>query len=182
LVHSSIAFADPTCLLRVEWGRSINRPRQWQGVISVDHGTLSVVRTLGVEADEPGSVWADGDHVEIRQRRPRAYAGLDISANSPLNATVSFEFRDTQDPGAPPVTGQTTLADLLSKPPLNRQLDNAGNRLQIRRAPGDMLRVNLSQDHLVFSPGDTLRVDVEPHFLPVAAGAAMQLRARLLAN
>src|SRR5262249_47651328 len=144
---AQFSLADST-LLRVEWGRSLNRPRQWQGVISVDSGSLSVVRTLGAEADEPGAMWAEGNHVEIRQRSRGAYDGLGVEVNAPGSAVVSFEFRDAQDPGSTPVTGQATLADLLSKPPVNRQLDNAGNRLQIRRAPGDMLRVSLSQDHL----------------------------------
>src|SRR5262249_9702675 len=70
-VLSAPAFADPTVHLRVEWGRSVDRPRQWQGAITVDQGLATVVRSLGVEADEPGSTWSDGNRIEIHERSRR---------------------------------------------------------------------------------------------------------------
>jgi len=182
LVFYSIspASADPTVQLRMEWGRSVDRPRQWQGTITVDQGTFSIIRTLGIEADEPGSIWSDGNRVEIHERSRRSYDGVDISVTAPLSTTLKIEFHDSQDASAPPIVIETALQDLLAKPSLSADLDKSGNRLLIRRAPGDMLRVVLSQDHLVFSPGDTLRMEIEPRLLPVPAGTALQLRARLL--
>ncbi|HTQ38671.1 MAG TPA: hypothetical protein VMJ32_06570 [Pirellulales bacterium] len=172
-------MADPTVQLRIEWGHSVDRPRQWQGEISIDQGTLSQVRPLGIEADEPGSIWSEGNHVEIHERSLRSYDGLDVLVTAPLNATLKLQFSDSLEPGSVPVVTETSLSDLVSKP-LNRELDKSGNRLLVRRAPGDMLRVKLLQDHLVFSPGDTLRLDVEPKLLPCAAGTAVELRAQLL--
>ena len=49
-------------------------------------------------------------------------------------------------------------------------------------APGDMLRIDLKRDHLVFAPGETLQFDVQPRLLPVAVGTSLQIQARLLAK
>jgi hypothetical protein len=108
------------------------------------------------------------------------YDGMDISITAPLTAALKVEMRDSQDSTANPAVSETTLADLIAKTQLVTDLDRSGNRLVVRRAPGDMLRVVLPQDHMVFAPGETLRLDVEPRFLPVATGTTVQLRARLL--
>jgi hypothetical protein len=163
----------------MEWGRSIDRPRQWQAEISIDRGTLSLVQPLGIEADEPGSMWSDGNRIEIHERSARSYDGLDVSVNAPLNAVLKLEFRDAHEPNSSPIATEATLSDLVSKPAINLALDKVGNRLQIRRAPGDLLRVILPQDSLIFSPGEKLKLDIEPRLLPVAAGTTLQLRARL---
>jgi hypothetical protein len=69
---------------------------------------------------------------------------------------------------------------LIAKQSLSTDLDKSGNRLLIRRAPGDMLRVVLPQDHLVFSAGDTFRFEIEPRLMPIPVGTNLQLRMRLL--
>ena len=58
-------------------------------------------------------------------------------------------------------------------------LDGRGNRLLVRRTPGDQLRVRLAGDSLVFSPGEKLRLEVEPCLLPAPADAKLTLRAQL---
>ena len=46
--------------------------RRWEGTIAVSRGTLSEPRPLGIEADEPGSMWLEDGRLAIRQRtRPR---------------------------------------------------------------------------------------------------------------
>ena len=52
------------------------RDRVWHGTISVSEGSLSEPQPLGVEADEPGSMWLAGDSdgaakLVIQQRSPR---------------------------------------------------------------------------------------------------------------
>ena len=177
-VSATTVFADPTVQLRMEWSRGSDHPRQWQGTVTVDRGTVNVGRILGNEADEPGSIWAEGNRIEIRQRSKHAFDGFDFSVTAAPSATITVEFRDLQDP-ATSATSQTTIADLISKPSIVTELDKLGNRLVIRRTPGDMLHVKLPQDRLVFSPGEALRMDVEPRSLPVVAGTALQLRARM---
>src|SRR5262249_45653936 len=136
---------------------------------------------LGNDADEPGSIWSTDNHVEILQPSPRQNDGVDVAVTAPLGALVRVELRDAQDANSLPVVSETPLADLASKPPQSKELNKSGNRLLIRRAPGDMLRVTLPRDHLVFSPGETIRLDIEPRLLPVTSGTSLQLRARLLA-
>ncbi len=58
---------EPTMLVRVGWGGGAER--QWRGRITIDRGTLAIVRPLGAVADSPGSIWAASDHqIEIRER------------------------------------------------------------------------------------------------------------------
>ncbi len=153
--------------------------RQWQGTISVDHGTLEFERPLGMEADEPGSMWLEGGALQINQRSARLYDGADIAVTAPLDAVLSITFRDAQDPGAVSTVTSTPLSEFVGKPVV-KELDKERNRLLVRRTPGDMLRVVLHRDHLVFSPGEAFMFEVEPRLLPVAAGTGLTLRARLL--
>ena len=54
-------------------------------------------------------------------------------------------------------------------------LDDQGNRLVVRRSPGDTLRLRLNRDHLVFAPGEVLVLDVVPHLLDVPGGSQVHL-------
>ena len=66
--------------LRIEWGRlegakTADAARLWQGEISIDRGQVSLVRSLAMEADEPGSVSAENGRLSIHPRSahfPRA--------------------------------------------------------------------------------------------------------------
>ncbi len=183
---SASAFADPTIGLRIEWGRSVDRPsgserpKQWQGTIGIDHGTISVDHTIGFEADEPGSMWSDGNRVQIHERSRRSNDGVDVTVTAPLTAILRVELRDSQDTNAAPASSEISIADLLAKSSVSTDLDRSANRLIIRRTPGDMLHIVLPQNSLVFAPGDTFRAEVEPRMLPIPAGTSLQLRTRLL--
>ncbi len=179
------AAAEPSLQLRIEWGhldgpKSTDAARQWRGEISIDRGQVSLVRSLGIEADEPGSVSIDNGRLEIHPRSARTSDGLDVLVTAPLEAVLSVELRDLQNPNAGPVTTTVPLLDLISKPQ-KKDLDKSGNRVLIRRAPGDLLRVNVHRDQLVFSPSETLQLDVEPRLLNEPAGSTLQIRGRLLA-
>src|SRR5947207_15414437 len=54
---AAVVAVDPTMHLRVAWGGGDKLTRQWQGGIRISSGTLAIDRPLGVEADEPGSMW-----------------------------------------------------------------------------------------------------------------------------
>ena len=176
---SAAESADPTVHLRLAWGGSAERSRQWQGTISIDHGTLQFDRPLGMEADEPGSIWLADGHIEINQRSPRLYDGADVTVTAPPDAVLTLTFHDAQDPAATPVTTTAPLSEIIGKPVM-KDLDKEKNRLLVRRTPGDMLRVVLHREHLVFSPGEAFAFDVEPRMLPTAAGTSLILRARLV--
>ena len=50
-------IAAPTLRLRCEWGGG--ERRLWHGTISISEGELTGIRPLGLEPDEPGSMWIE---------------------------------------------------------------------------------------------------------------------------
>src|SRR5690349_2742094 len=62
--------------LRIAWGGGARR--QWQGTLAVDRGRVSSLVPLGIEADEPGSLWIEENIVHVRQRSGRTYDALDV--------------------------------------------------------------------------------------------------------
>lgn len=172
---STVCAASLQMRLRLEWGG--DSPRQWQGRIYARGGTLSDPRPLGIEADEPGSMWTAGGVLEVRQRSPRFYDGVDVNVSAPSESTLVIDLRA--------VEGQVRLAEVevplevLRHGSHDSQLDEQGNRLSVRRAPGDSLRVRLSSASAVFAPGDLLELEVQPHLLAIEAQARMRLAARL---
>src|SRR5690606_1846589 len=72
LFASSHTLAEQqTVRLRIEWGGA--QPRLWQGRVAIEHGALVDLQPLGLEADEPGSMWMQNGEILIQQRSPRAY-------------------------------------------------------------------------------------------------------------
>jgi len=194
--HGTTVAAE-TLRLRVDWGGPTEA--LWQGMIAVTQGTLSEPRPLGIEADEPGSMWLDRgplfavpageradsapavpemDQLVIRQRSPRTYDGVDFSVNAPPEAKLLIAFWAQQDQGEP--RWITIPLGELSEDSRITKLDDRGSQLLVRRAPGDMLRVTMRHPSLVFSPGETLAFDVHPTCLPVDPGTKLKLKAELL--
>ena len=171
------AQPETSLQLRIAWGGGTKR--QWTGTISLTEGRLALHRPLGIEADEPGSIWIEQNRLEIRQRSPREYDGVDVFLDAPLDAKLLVSM--SADPHAAPVYQEIRLVDLIHKP-FSRPLDDRHNRLLVRRAPGDMLRVRLPKDSLVFSTGERVVIDLKPHLLPVADGANVRVKARLVAK
>jgi hypothetical protein len=170
------AAAESDLQLRIAWGGGSRR--QWTGTITLTEGKLNLHRPLGVEADEPGSIWVEENRLEIRQPSPREYDGVDIFVQAPLTAKLLVSM--SADPRAPPVQQEVMLGDLVSKP-YSGQLDELRNRILIRRAPGDILRVRLPHNALVFSCGESITIDVKPYLLPAAEGATLPIRCKLIA-
>ena len=184
LLVLSAARAAPADDLRVRiaWGGGAERT--WQGTISVSDGSISEPQPLGAEADEPGSMWLDGnppsDHAAlvVQQRSPRGYDGVDVSVSAAPTAKllVHLSAADQRDR---PATVEIPLADL-SGEFVNKELDNQGNRLLVMRAPGDSLRVRFARESLVFAPGETFRFTLEPHGLPLPKGGSARIKIQLL--
>ncbi len=185
--------------VRIAWGGGAER--MWRTVVGVSKGTVSEPLALGIEADEPGSMWLDatpldaqspgderskpfsiqlaGSHLLVRQRSPRAYDGVDLLVTAPLSATLLVQLATTDSQKPAPWTS-IPLADLVGNT-YSRNLDDRGNRLMVRRAPGDDLRVTVTSRSLVFTPGSLLKCAVEPYLLPVEAGAKLRIKTQLLA-
>src|SRR5438874_1685914 len=55
-----LSAAEPALMLRIGFGGGAER--QWHGDVSIDQGSLSIVRPLGILADSPGSIWAASEN------------------------------------------------------------------------------------------------------------------------
>jgi hypothetical protein len=168
--------AEPASVrIRVEWGGGTER--RWEGSIGVSRGELAEPCSLGVEADEPGSMWLDGGALAVRQRSARTYDGVDLRVTADLDEHLLIEL-------APAGQGRANalrfrLADLLGEF-RSEAIDDQGNRVLVRRAPGDRLRVTVKDRSLVFLPGDVFRLEVTPDLLPVPTDTKLRLSVQLL--
>ncbi len=164
-----------TMQVRIAWGGGAERV--WSGSISVTgQGTLAEPRLLGIEADEPGSMWIDSGQLMIRQRSPRAYDGVDLLVNAPADSRLLVQFADNTNRGVELI--EVPLADIQAGY-FDKELDGHGNRLLVRCTPGDRLPVTFDRRHLILSPGETFSFTVKPHMLPVKPGSKVRLRAQL---
>ena len=71
-------------------GRKSEKP--WDGSIAVSRGTISQPRPLGLEADEPGSMWLEEGRLLVRQRSPRTYNGVDLVVTGPADARLIVQL------------------------------------------------------------------------------------------
>ncbi len=122
--------------LRIAWGGG--RERQWQGIATLSEGHLSQPRPLGIEADEPASMYLESSsqtgqqQLIIRQRSSRAYDGFDILADAPLSARLTIQLTAADAPDRP-LTVEMPLSDVVEEF-VNKDLDGQGNRLLATRA------------------------------------------------
>jgi hypothetical protein len=163
--------------VRLAWGGGDER--LWNGTVSLTgEGTLSHLRPLGIEADEPGSMWIQGGRLIIRQRSVRAYDGVDVLVSAPLESRLLVQLTAV-DTVEGPIEVEIPLTTL-SGEVYEKGLDAQGSRLLVRRTPGDMLRVSFPRDSLVFSPGEVFRFTVQPHLLPFPTGSKVKIKTRLV--
>ncbi len=171
----SASAAESSLRLRIAWGGGAER--LWHGSVRISDGSLAEPLALGVEADEPGSIWIADGRVLVQQHSPRAFDGLDLLVSGDADARLSIALAPVggEEPAAPV---EIRLSDLVTES-FSSPLDQQGNRLQVSRSPGDRLRVKLTRGSLVFSPGETLNVEAQPHWLGLPAGTNLRLNAQL---
>lgn len=167
-----------TVRLRIAWGGGSERV--WRGAIAVSEGTVFEPELLGIEADEAGSMWLEKNRVVVAQRSPRTYDGVDLLVDAPSNAAILVHLTASLD-DAPPAWLKIPLTEVLEKEH-HATLDDRGNRLSIRRAPGDDLRVRLERKSMVFAPGEALTGELQPHLLPMEPGSKVRLKIQLVAG
>lgn len=183
--------------VRVQWGGG--EPQAWSGTIEVVDPTAvdaasrrlpAAWRTLSLEPD--AAAFAHEAAGMIHVHHPRAVDGdgveLTVADWRRARLLVRLVSREaTQRPAVIDVAVADVIATASQQP-----LDELGNRLSIKHAPGDGLRVAVAADGggdfseeaagLVRRPGDRLRLRVEP-LLPVRpqSGGIVELRMRLKA-
>ena len=167
---------DRTVRLRIAWGGGAEQI--WSGRISVDRGRLADPRPLGIEADEPGSMWIADGQLVILQRSPRTYDAVDLLVDARRGARLTIALSAAEE-GSHRQPLVLSLADVLSDS-VGADLDDRGNRILVGRAPGDTLRVRLPEGPLVFAPGETLQLDLQPHRLPVPRGSKVEIAVELV--
>jgi len=163
---------------RVAWGGG--QSQLWQGKIKISDGTVAGVSALGLEADEPGSMYLDPADVNSRTiviapKSRRAYDAVDFTVSAPTTATLTVELAPAGSQGQP---SEIPLTQLVSNTHKTR-LDQTGNLLLVRRAPGDLLRINFDRSHLVFEPGEEFKFRIAPHRIGLPAGTKVRLEAAL---
>ncbi len=163
---------EPTVRLRVAWGGGARQA--WHGTVQITRGRFANLVPLGIEADEPGSMWIQQGQVHIRQRSGRTYDAFDVVAHGDEQTTIRVRLNN----GSQQTDVSIPLAQL-SDGAHNSPIDNEGNRLFVRRAPGDRLRFRASRDQLIFTPGETMSFRLEPQLPEVDSGVTLQAKLEL---
>ena len=169
------ASSDIDVRLHCAWGGG--ESRQWEGRISISSGTLANLQLLGVESDQPGSIQLRGQQLLIRQRSPRNYDGLEVSVQGPPDAILRLEMLPRGE--LQPQVFTATLSELVTGY-RSEALDDRSNRLVLRRAPGDLVRVDLVSSRLVFAGGDVLTGAVRGYRLGVAPDTQLRTTVQLV--
>ena len=86
--------------VRIAWGGGPER--LWEGTIAVSRGALAHPHLLGIEADEPGSMWLEDGRLVVRQRSPRSYDGVDVTVDAPLDAKLLVKLTAADGGEQPP--------------------------------------------------------------------------------
>jgi hypothetical protein len=162
--------------LRLAWGGG--DACAWQGIIELTAGTLTDVKPLGLEADSPGSLHLINDQtLRIFPRAPRTYDGCDVHVVAPDDAVLRVKL----SPAGLPVGEVIELPlEKLKQGFHSLNLDQQRNRLLVQRSPGDLLRVNLGRDHLVYGPGEKFSCEVLPNSLQLTPNTAYILSAAVM--
>ena len=150
-----------------------------KGTIAVSQGTLSEPAPLGIEADEPGSMWLDGRAIDRSASGAHGPTTASIcSVTAPLDAKLLVQLTAADDPQrGPPI--EVPLADL-SGEFRNLQLDSRDNRLLVRRTPGDQLRVRRCRTSRWSSRrARRCELEVEPHLLPLPTDSKVRIKVQL---
>ncbi|MDX1927812.1 MAG: family 10 glycosylhydrolase, partial [Pirellulaceae bacterium] len=161
--------------LRVVWGGGA--PRAFQGNISIDKGSIKLVRNLSLQSDSIGSIVSAGTStLKVIGHSASTFGGADVSIEGGPTSRVTLRF-------VHPTTNQPIEHSFLVNEVLNdrwlRKLDEQGNRLAAERQVQDRLRVRSSQPQGIFHPDYVWTGSVSGYLSGLQAGE-YQLQTRLL--
>ncbi|MFM7034911.1 MAG: hypothetical protein ACKOYJ_06955 [Planctomycetia bacterium] len=171
--------AEPPVMIRVEWGGG--RPRAWAGTIRVidepqgPAGDGILWQSLCADADAAASIRAAGDMLHLDDPRPRDTNGIQCVVQRWQTARIVARIAPAGEPLSVTeidVSVAEVLADMVPRP-----LDAEGNRLTIRRADGDAIRVAHAGGgwpaiSSVRRPGETVRLEIHPLLVSRAGSSA----------
>lgn len=183
---SAAAAAPRPLAVRIQWGGG--QPQAWTGRIAVVTDAPASPpqpvpwRTLCAEPDAAAGTHESAVGIEIHQPRPLATDGVEVTVPDVQGWRLRIDIRPGAS-GRETVSVDVPVAELLSQP-LQRPLDDDGNRLTVRPAPGELLQVAFERatapgsGPAVCRPGERLRLSVDP-LLPTKADGSGQVTLRM---
>ena len=185
-----LAWADggePPVAIRVTWGGG--KAVAWSGSIRLigfpdSSGAPAAPaappdwRILSADPLATATMHADSNAIVIHEERGLDLNGVEVLVADWRRARLTVELvpKSGRDK---PMRVDVAVADLIVAP-VQQSLDADGNRLTIRRAPGDELRVVLDEAApAIHRPGDTIRLTVHPLLARMATATEPELRLRL---
>ena len=172
---------EPPVAVRLTWGGG--KAVAWSGSIQLTDGESAAGeldwRMLSAEPDATATMHAEARTIFLHEPRGLDLNGVEVRVSDWRRARLSVQLAPAGGQ-AKPVQFDVAVADLIATP-VQKALDADGNRITIKRATGDELRVMLDADSsTVRRPGETVRLTVHP-LLPRAGASASgpELRLRL---
>jgi len=164
--------------LRIEWGGGA--PRPYTGTIAVVGGSVVGSHTaLGLDVDEPGSMYVEDGRLHIEPRADRVYDGVDIGVQGPADGKLLIALANGNAADAAVARIEVPLQAVLHDTfhaPLG---DTGANRVSVRRKPGDRLRVHYNSPSLIYRPGELMQLELAPHLLGLPPTTELRLTASL---
>ncbi|MEZ6098720.1 MAG: hypothetical protein R3E01_07100 [Pirellulaceae bacterium] len=121
-------------------------------------GEVLEVQSLRVEQQAPGSRYVRDGQVPLELIGPLRYEAVELLVRGEPNSKLEVTLTDPPA-GVVPLPITVPLSKLTVGQSAN--LDDDGNRVVIRRAPGDTLRVDPRRPSLVFSGGEVWEPNIE---------------------
>lgn len=152
--------------LRMVWGGG--SARTFQGNISIDNGSLKVVRNLSQQADSIGSIVSSNlTNLKVIAHSASTFGGADLMIEGSTTSRVTLRF-------VHPTTNQPIEHSFLLNEVLQdrwlRKLDEQGNRVAAERQMQDRIRVRQSQPQSVFQAGSSWSGTVSGYRCGLPAG------------
>lgn len=151
--------------VRMVWGGA--NSRSFAGEVSIDSGSIKLIRNLSLQPDSVGSIDASSaSHLQVRAHSPSSFGGIDLAVQGKESSELTVAFKD-------PATGQLVrhslpLSELLHDRWLEK-LDEQGSRIAAERQPGDILRVVPGQSDIV-DVGETWKATASGYRTGLSAG------------
>jgi len=179
------AVADRPVSIRVNWGGG--KAHAWSGSIRLvpAEGEANQAeelqwQTLCGDADAAATVHAVGRTIFVHEPSRRSGNGVELVIPRWRGARIAVQLHADGDERTAS-TFEAAVADLVLDAK-QQVLDRDGNRLTLKAAPGDGLRVEFNAESSLFRPGEIVRIAVDPLLPNRSPGAgAVELRMRLKA-
>jgi hypothetical protein len=168
--------AESALHLRVHW--SGPKAILWEGRIWLSMGTVSQAPARSETTNDTLETRSTPNGFFLRQSSPTTSNGVDLLLRAPQTAILYLQL---QNQGSHELTSpiEIPVENLLVEVKQFR-LDDRGTRLEIRRAPGDTLKVQTGRSTLIFEPGEEIPLQVFPNSPGIPPYAAIRFTTELL--